>query len=71
LPAPPISISSTSISTGANPSPVAEILGERGIPFIFATGYGPSGLDPADQGHPVLTKPFLVEELDAAIAGLA
>lgn len=34
-------------------------------------GRGPSGLDPAYQGHPVFTKPFLVEEPDAAIAGLA
>jgi CheY-like chemotaxis protein len=55
---------------GRKSFPIAEILGERGIPFIFATGYGASGVDPAFQGYPVLTKPFLVEDLDAAIAGL-
>ncbi|RWX78705.1 response regulator [Neorhizobium lilium] len=55
---------------GRKSFPVADILKERGIPFIFATGYGAAGLDAAYVGYPVLTKPFLVQDLGAAIAGL-
>ena len=55
---------------GRKSFPVADILLERGIPFIFATGYGASGLDPAYARHPVLTKPFLVEDLKVAIYAL-
>jgi hypothetical protein len=48
---------------------VADILTERGIPFIFATGYGATGIEAAYAGRPVVTKPFMIEELDSAIAG--
>lgn len=52
---------------GRKSFPVADILSERGIPFVFATGYGASGLDPAYSGRPVITKPFLVDDLKSAI----
>jgi CheY-like chemotaxis protein len=38
--------------------PVAEILAERGVPFVFVTGYGDSALPPAYRAVPRLTKPF-------------
>ena len=38
--------------------PVADILSERGIPFIFATGYGARGLPPRYQDSQTLPKPF-------------
>lgn len=38
--------------------PVADELKNRGLPYIFATGYGASGLTEAYRGHPVLEKPF-------------
>ncbi|MGI4748931.1 MAG: response regulator [Janthinobacterium lividum] len=37
---------------------VADALAARGIPFIFATGYGRSGVDARYADRPVLTKPF-------------
>ncbi|KXF74796.1 hypothetical protein ATN84_22870 [Paramesorhizobium deserti] len=43
--------------------PVAELLKERGIPFVFATGYGASGLDSKFAGTPVLAKPFAMVDL--------
>lgn len=44
--------------------PIAEILSERGIPFLFATGYGAKGLDSRFAGAPVLAKPFVMSDLE-------
>lgn len=43
--------------------PVAEALKARGIPFVFSTGYGESGLPNEWRGNPTVQKPFT----DAAI----
>jgi CheY-like chemotaxis protein len=43
--------------------PVADILTERGIPFVFMTGYGVEGLRECDGGRPVLQKPYRLESL--------
>jgi CheY-like chemotaxis protein len=56
---------------GRKSFPVADILLERGIPFAFATGYGAAGIEPAYAGRPVLTKPFLLDDLKATIDRLA
>ena len=37
---------------------VAEALKARGVPFIFSTGYGESGLPDEWRGQPTLQKPF-------------
>lgn len=47
--------------------PIADALRERGIPFIFATGYGTNGLDDAYRGTRTLQKPFESEDLARAI----
>ncbi len=47
--------------------PAADVLVERGIPFIFATGYGSGGLKEAYSGWPTLQKPFDTEALGQAI----
>lgn len=46
---------------------VADVLRERGVPTIFSTGYGESGLRDGDKGSPVLQKPFRAAELVAAL----
>lgn len=52
------------INLNGNPSaPVAEVLTARGIPFIFATGYGSAGLDNRYAGTPTLQKPFYEDDL--------
>lgn len=38
--------------------PIAEALKDRGVPFVFSTGYGESGLPDAWRGHPTVQKPF-------------
>ena len=47
--------------------PVASALAERGRPFVFATGYGESGLSRAFAGHTVLTKPYRRTDLHEAL----
>lgn len=48
--------------------PVADVLRERGIPFIFATGYGSPGLDGSYRDAVTLQKPFEPHQLVHAIA---
>jgi len=48
--------------------PVADILTERGIPFLFATGYGGAGLRECDKIRPVLQKPYPINELTDILA---
>lgn len=50
--------------------PVADVLRERGIPFIFATGYGSGGLKEAYSDWPTLQKPFNQEALGRAITAV-
>ena len=47
--------------------PVAEILAGRGKPFIFATGYGESGVPEAWRDRPTLQKPFSMNDVEAAL----
>src|ERR1700733_7019959 len=43
--------------------PVAEVLKERAVPFVFATGYGTDATPVNLKGAPVLSKPYRVEQL--------
>ncbi len=47
--------------------PVADILRARGIPFIFASGYGARDVGAYGCNH-VLSKPYELRDLDLAIA---
>lgn len=51
--------------------PVAEILAARGVPFVFATGYGAGGLPEAWKGRPTLQKPFTSVDVHAVLTRLA
>lgn len=44
-------------------TPVAELIKAKGRPFIFATGYGSSGLPEEYRDRPALQKPFQLETL--------
>ena len=48
-------------------SPVAELIEARNRPFIFATGYGSSGLPEEYRDRPALQKPFQIETLARTI----
>ncbi|EHK71637.1 CheY family response regulator [Pseudomonas psychrotolerans L19] len=47
--------------------PVAEILRDRNIPFLFSTGYGASGLAAEFAMRPILHKPYSQTDLEAKI----
>jgi CheY-like chemotaxis protein len=49
-------------------SPVVEILLQRGLPFVFATGYGQRGVPEPYRQTPTLQKPFQADALAHAIA---
>jgi len=48
-------------------TPVVEVLVQRGVPFVFASGYGLRGVPEAYRQNPTLQKPFQVEALAQAI----
>ena len=48
--------------------PVARRLAAAAVPFMFATGYGVSGVHPEWADRPVIQKPFETEMLAAALA---
>lgn len=48
--------------------PIARRLADTGVPFVFATGYGASGIHEDWSGRPVLQKPFQSTALAAALA---
>ncbi len=47
--------------------PVADQLAAQGKPFVFVTGYGPSGLPPQHRAVPVVTKPFRGKDIAEAL----
>jgi CheY-like chemotaxis protein len=52
-------------------TPVVEILLQRGLPFVFATGYGQRGVPDAYRDNVTLQKPFQVEALAQALEAVA
>jgi len=55
---------------GCDSFAVAAALSERRIPFIFTTGYGASRVLPEFAHHPVVQKPYRLEELSDALRQL-
>ena len=53
---------------GENVEPVAERLASRGVPFVFATGYGDGRFNLAGFDAPVIRKPYDVTQVAAALA---
>lgn len=55
---------------GKQSFPVADILTSRGIPFMFASGYGSAGLIEPYKEAPILQKPFAPHQLEAMLTRL-
>jgi DNA-binding response OmpR family regulator len=58
------------LSGGQKSWPVAQLLVEQGIPFIFATGGGDNDIDPAYRDRPTITKPYSLEGVNSALEAL-
>jgi len=53
---------------GTQSFPVADVLGVRSVPFLFATGYGAQIPKPPYSGTPTLQKPFQLDDLRQILA---
>jgi hypothetical protein len=53
--------------------PIAQIVAERGLPFVFGSGYGPEVLPALFDDKPVLRMPFLISDfatmINSALSG--
>ena len=59
------------VNLGGKPIfPVADLLRDMGVPFVFASGYGEAGIEPGHRGAPVLQKPFREADLSKALKAL-
>ena len=59
------------VNLGGKPIfPVADLLRDNGVPFIFASGYGEAGIEASHRGAPVLQKPFREVDLSKALKAL-
>ena len=55
---------------GTEVFPVADELRRRGVPFLFASGYGARGLPGSFADSPVLQKPYDPQLLETMLAGV-
>lgn len=55
---------------GERSYPIAEALGDAGVPFAFSTGYGEHGVAEGYGSHPVLNKPFNNAQLISVLTAL-
>jgi CheY-like chemotaxis protein len=53
---------------GLRSFPIADLLAERGVPFLFATGYGAKILPDRHARVPVVQKPFSLDDLRDGLA---
>jgi CheY-like chemotaxis protein len=55
---------------GHSIAPVAQCIEERGLPFLFVSGYGSSDLPEPFRGRSVIQKPFVISRLRDAIEAI-
>jgi CheY-like chemotaxis protein len=51
--------------------PIAEVLAARGVPYVFATGYGAAGIEPHYRDRVIIKKPYELSDVGGAIARAA
>ena len=68
-PQPPLDAAILDVNIGGEKVyPVAEALAAKGVPFIFATGYGIGGISEAFSHVPALAKPYEPHALERLLA---
>ena len=58
------------LGDGQTSYPVAQVLRQRAIPFLFVTGYDPAGIDRDFQNLVAVRKPYVADELVGAACAL-
>ena len=67
-----IDVALLDVNLGGTPIyPVAKTLADRGIPFLFMTGYSPDVLPEEHRSRPMIRKPFQSAELLKLVGTLA
>ena len=56
--------------SGEKVYPIAERFREAGVPIVFATGYGRSGVEEEWQECPILQKPYTTEQIETSIVSV-
>jgi CheY-like chemotaxis protein len=56
---------------GKSSGPIATAIERRGLPFVFTTGYGESGIPERFRGRPFLEKPFAIADLSDMLQAVA
>lgn len=56
---------------GQSAEPIAEAVEKRGLPFVFATGYGAADIPQRYRTRPFLHKPFAIEQLSDTLKQVA
>jgi len=59
------------LRAGEKSTPIAEALAARDIPFVFASGGSGEGVDERFRDRPQLQKPFTMDGVEKALAGLS
>jgi CheY-like chemotaxis protein len=60
----PLDLAALDLNLAGSPVyPVAEILTDRGVPFVFMTGYGQHGIAEPWRSRPSIAKPFRPSQL--------
>jgi DNA-binding response OmpR family regulator len=65
-----VAIIDLNLGRGVLSTPVAEVLRERGVPFLLATGYGASEQTDALGHSGLLGKPFSTGDVEAALGAI-
>jgi DNA-binding response OmpR family regulator len=63
-----VAILDINLGQGTTSYPIAKVLADRQIPFLFVSGYGASGLHPEWRHILVLQKPYMPEDLLEAVS---
>jgi DNA-binding response OmpR family regulator len=58
------------LRNGETSWPIADALAARGVPFLIATGGSNDTIADQHRGRPVLAKPFTMDGVERALAGL-
>lgn len=66
-----LAVLDVNLGGGETSYPVADLLRRREIPFMFATGYDASGLDPRFADSPRIQKPYSPDQLVQVASSLA